>query len=1206
MSLLPSVVLLLAALLCGPARGRRAPVLAAGTALAAGVALAVGGPTVGQGLPAFLVLAQVFTLGLILVVAVFSRPHLDGDTAGVRYDRLLLATSGAAVLALSTRDLVVLAVAWVATGVGLTALVGHHAGLPATRRAVTALRWSRGVGDVALLAAVGVLVAGAGSSSIERVAAWASRHPSSPALAIAGAALLVTTAARAGLLPFSRWVPLSVVAPAPVSALLHAGIVNAPVLLLLELAPVWRGSSVLPGALCGLGLLTAVVTFPRLLVRTDVKTRLAWSTTAQLGFMLALLAVGADAAAVLHMVLHGLYKATAFLGAGDQLSRARRDAPAASPRSSRVIGGVLGLLLGGLLVAVEGGVHHPLTAVTLLVAGTAAGTGLASVRATAAVRAASAAVITLAVVGVLAAVHGAAHLLDLPLRADGPLAWTAAAVVGAFAVTSAVLRTRPGVWVVLHRFADPVVPAWTALRLRLRRASSLPSVPERGLLHEALRAEVARAAEVVPPAWGWQAFIASNPLLGEQHRPFAEAVAAGAGRGWATLPGLDVAPPPALELADELVAGWLAAWTCLGDVPWPAPGRGLDLWTWFRNVASQDPVLPSAVRGWLRELPNEPLDVLAALIPLSAPPQQVLREQLLRLPGWAGYLGRLGTSAAALDVTSVTQLLAVQLATRHAVGAGAALPAAPVGPVPGLEAALAELEVREGALRTALLDSLAVPAPARADPAIPAARGAVHRPLADLVLCIDVRSEPLRRHLEAVADVRTVGFAGFFGLSVRRQAADGRASDRFPVLLEATAVVHEAGPAQPGVRQLVTAALRAALDAPGGGFAAVEVAAVKGLVQGLTILWPQARRLTGPAVRPLQGGPADPALLSAAAGAVRAAGLHGPGTAPVVVLVGHGSTSTNNPAESAFDCGACGGSRGAFNARLAAQLLNSPAGRTTLEQEGLDVPADTVFVAAEHDTALDRVVLLEPAAVPASHTAAVVTLWEALETAGARTAAERCRSLPGGRSSAERADRATRHVRRRALDAGEVRHEWGLAGNAFFIAAPRALTAGRDLGGRAFLHDYDPEQDLDGTLLETILTAPLVVAHWINAQYFFSTCDPEALGAGSKTAHNPVGALGVLSGTGGDLRTGLAEQSVRYLGSPAQDPVRLLAIVAAAPEAIDPVLARNPSLAGLVTGGWLSLCSVDPRTGAQQVRTATGWEPRLPATREQAWANLPV
>ncbi|MCY7365507.1 MAG: DUF2309 domain-containing protein, partial [Frankiaceae bacterium] len=208
-----------------------------------------------------------------------------------------------------------------------------------------------------------------------------------------------------------------------------------------------------------------------------------------------------------------------------------------------------------------------------------------------------------------------------------------------------------------------------------------------------------------------------------------------------------------------------------------------------------------------------------------------------------------------------------------------------------------------------------------------------------------------------------------------------------------------------------------------------------------------------------------------------------------------------------------------------------------------------------------------------------------------------CRSLPGAEAVAGRPDRAARHVRRRALDAAEVRHEWGLAGNAFFVAAPRSLTAGMDLGGRAFLHDYDAQQDRDGALLETILTAPLVVAHWINAQYFFSTCDPEALGAGSKTAHNAVGALGVLTGPGGDLRTGLAEQSVRHLGRLVHEPVRLLAVVAASPAAVDAVLARHPGLAGLVTGGWLSLCTVDLRTGAQRVRTTTGWDDRARRSR---------
>jgi len=1197
MSFLPAVLLLLAALCCGRARGRRVPVAAAAGSLALAVLAALTG-----GLPALLTAAQLFTLSLLLVVTVFSRRHLDGDPGQVRYDRWLLLTAGAAVLALSTGDLLVLAVAWIGTGVGMTALVGHHAGLLATDRAVTALRRARGVGDAALIVAVGTLVAGAGSSSIEEITGWVADSPSSPLLPVAGAALLVTTVARSGLLPFSRWVPLSVVAPAPVSALLHAGIVNAPVLLLLQLAPVWQDSPVLPAVLCGLGLGTAVATFPRLLVRADVKTRLAWSTTAQLGFMLALLAVGAHAAAVLHMVLHGLYKAAAFLGAGDQLSRVRRDAPPVTARRTQVLGAAAGLLLSALVVGADSGWQHPLTAVTLLVAGTAAGTGLVSVPASTRVRTAAAAVAVAVAGGVVAAAHGAAALLDLPLRADGPLAWTAASVVAALAVTSAVLRHRqsPAAWVLLNRLADPVVPASTALRLRIQgREGPWHPVPERGLLHAPLEAEIALAAEVVPPAWGWQAFIATNPLLGEQYRPFDEAVEAAAGRGWSALPGVRVAPPADLELADELVAGWLASWTCLGDVPWAAPGRDLDLWDWFRRVAAQDPVLPPAARAWLRELPDEPLEVVAALVPLTARPLETVRTQLLRLPGWAGYLGRRGTAEAALDVPVMIQLLAVQLATSYAVGARGAAPAdRPVVPVADVQAGLEALEMREHELRDGLLDALPVPA----------ARPADRRPVADLVLCIDVRSEPLRRHLEAVADVRTVGFAGFFGLSARRQAADGRVSDRCPALLRPAFVVAETGPEQPGVPVLLTAALRAALDTPGGGFAAVDAAALKGLWGSLRILLPGLRRDPRPAVRALGPGLGSPELVAAAVAAVRAAGLHGPTTAPVVVLVGHGSTSTNNPAESAFDCGACGGSRGGFNARLAVQVINSPAGRAALAREGLEVPTDTVFVAAEHDTALDRVVLLEPAAVPPSHTGKVAELWQALDAAAAETAAERCRSLPGGQGVAGRTDRAARHVRRRALDAAEVRHEWGLAGNAFFIAAPRSLTAGLDLGGRAFLHDYDSAQDLDGGLLETILTAPLVVAQWINAQYFFSTCDPESLGAGSKTAHNPVGALGVLSGPGGDLRTGLAEQSVRYLGTPVHEPVRLLAVVAATSDAIDAVLARHPALAGLVTGGWLALCSVDLLTGEQRIRTAIGWDGRVRTTRAPSCspADLPV
>jgi formate hydrogenlyase subunit 3/multisubunit Na+/H+ antiporter MnhD subunit len=1193
-ALVVPLVLVLAAALVPAARPGR--VLTGGAVASALVAPAV----VATGaLPARSAVLLVFITGLVVVVAAFSRRHLDGDVRRPRYDRLMLLTAAGAVLAVTTPDLLLLAVGWVATGWGLTGLVGHHQGLAGTEVAVRSLRRARLVGDAALVGALALLVVGAGSTGVETVAAWAGSAPV-PLLGVAALGLAVAAAARSGLVPFSRWLPLSVVAPAPVSALLHAGVANAPVVLLVALAPVWTASPVLAWGLLGYAVASAVATFPRLLVRADVKTRLAWSTTAQLAFMVALVAAGAYVAALLHMMLHGVYKATAFLWAGAELPRNRLDRLPTTPRGVRVAGALLGVALVAGVLAVDQGWRHPLSGAVLLVAGTAGGYGIFSLAAAAGTRVAAVVVALASVGAVLVAAAGLGAVLDVPLTADGPRAWAAAAAVVALAATGVWLRTRrtPLAWAWLHRAADPVaVPR--------RRRPVAPRGPAQPHVDAAsVRAAVGRAAAAVPPSWGWQTFIASNPLLGEEHRSFEDAVRTAAGRGWTAVAGVEPAARAAQvgaasqrpQPVDDVLAGWLAAWTNTAPVPFPAPGRELPLWSWVRVVGALDPVLGRGCSRAVRALPDDAAEVLSGLVCVLGVQdvEEWAREELLRLPGWAGYLGRRGTVGAALDAAPLVDLLAARALLSLLVGEArdaaprpaGALPAPPqeAAPPPDpVRAAMAALEARERELTLPVLGALD-----GRDPSSAVGPGAGSRAAADLVFCIDVRSEVLRRHLEATGPYRTVGFAGFFGMPVRRECAGSTPTDRLPILLAPNATVREAPPARAGLTDVLHAGLRQALDTPGSGFAAVDVAGLRGLLGSVRVLAPSTGRLPAPVVRPLGLDLAgQPQLVDAAVGLVRAAGLHGPGTGRLVVLVGHGSTSTNNPAEAAFDCGACGGSRGAFNARVAAAVLATDEGRAALAAAGVPLPADTVVVAAEHDTALDRVRVLDPGAVPASHRDDLARLEGDLALAGAATAAERARLLPGAGSAGD----AVRAVRTRALDPGEVRHEWGLAGNAFFVAAPRSLTRDLDLAGRSFLHDYEPSADPSGALLELILTAPVVVAHWINMQYVLSTADPERLGSGSKTAHNPVGGIGVLAGAGGDLRTGLAEQSVRHLGRPVLDPTRLCVVVHAARADVDAVLEAHPDVLALVTGGWLTLHVHEPGSGAVLRRFASGWLP---------------
>lgn len=678
--------------------------------------------------------------------------------------------------------------------------------------------------------------------------------------------------------------------------------------------------------------------------------------------------------------------------------------------------------------------------------------------------------------------------------------------------------------------------------------------------------------KIIAPFWPLKNLIAINPLQGLEDLPFEEALTQGS---------TYFRPkrlPESMEIVNRETIKWLQVFLDEGQATISMPMRSEGFYKAWKKLAIFDNRLKSKNREIsileLSDSPKRTIFKFLSLLGIKKEEQkQFLTLLLTTLPGWASYIKYHTEWTSSKEdhpyIISQEDYLAVRIIITYLLWPQASDLVKWHESLNNNKNPIKDIEATEKNFRLPLLKKLVSQTYPKSTKAI-----------AQLVFCIDVRSEPFRKSLEEIGNYETYGFAGFFGIPVKiKDSITGDSYSSCPVLLQPKHEVTELY--RCSKKENIKYQLRNNLKIFyqslkynfTTAFALVEtIGFLSGIWMFIRNFMPKLSSLvndftkTDTNITPSLDHISLSEQCLYAESALRMIGLT-KNFSKLVILCGHGSSTSNNAFATALDCGACGGRHGASNARIMASILNKPEICKILEEKQILIPMDTIFIAAEHNTTSDEVRLYNY-----TNTEEVLQIKRDFEIARDLNSKFRCSQM-----SIQDKYSNKDQTRTRSIDWSQPRPEWGLSRNGALIVAPRNLTKNINLEGRCFLHSYDYQDDIDGNFLESILTAPMIVAQWINAQYLFSTLDNVAYGAGSKITKNITGKIGIMQGNASDLMTGLPLQSVYTSDKESYHEVQRLMTVVYAPRVmIDKIIIKQDILIKLFGNGWVKLCCIEP------------------------------